>query len=82
MNPCNSREYDREDFTVMRPFHQLLKDSTKEIREAGISLLPTNLLRLIRLGENCTASNLAPPDHPNTCMISVFNGQCRNICSL
>ena len=66
MNTCNSREHDRKAFTVMRPLHPLMKDSTKEIREAGISLLPTHLLKVIRLEENCTASNLAPPDQPNT----------------
>ena len=82
LNPCNSREHDREDFTVMRPFHQLLKDSTKEIREAGISLLPTNLLKVSSFGENSTFSNLSPPDQPSTCMIAVFNGKCRNTCSL
>ena len=82
MNTYNYREHVREAFTVRRPFHPLLKESKKEIREAGISLLTTNFLKVIWLGENCTASNLAPPDHPNTCMIAVLNGQCRNNCSL
>ena len=59
---------------VMRPFHPLLKDTTKDIIEAGIRILPINMLKVIGLGEKCTVIYLAPPEQLNTCMIAVFNG--------
>ena len=34
LKPRNAREPDREDFMVLRPLHTLLKDTTKETREA------------------------------------------------
>ena len=61
------------------PFHPLLKDATKHIREAGRHISPTNLLKVSGLGENITVSDLAWPNQPNKCMIAVFNGQCRNM---
>ena len=67
---------------VMIPFHPLMKDARKEIREVGRYISPTNLLKVISLGEKRTISDFAPPEQTNTCMITVLNGQRRNNCSL
>ena len=73
MNPRNTREPDREDFTFMISFHPLLKDATKDIRKAGRRILPKTMLKVSGIGEKITLSNLTPPDQPNTCTIAIFN---------
>ena len=73
MKPHNTREPDREDFMVMIPFHPILKDAKKEIREAGRSISHTNVLKVSGLGENITVSDLTPPEEPNTFTIVIFN---------
>ena len=73
---------EREDLMVTRPFHPLLKDTTKHIREAGRRIVPTKLLKVSGLVYKITVSNLAPPNQTNTCIISVFNGQYKNTCNL
>ena len=69
----NTREPDREEFMAMRPFHQILKDSTKEIREDGRRISPKNMLKVSGFGENLTVSDLTLPDQPKTCTIAIFN---------
>ena len=59
---------------VIRLFHPLLRDATKDIREAGRNIPPMNILKVSGLGDNITVSDLAQPYQPNTCMISMFNG--------
>ena len=73
LNIRNAIEHEREKFMVMIPLHLLLKDATKEIIEAAKRILPTDLLKVSDIGKTCTVSNLAPPNHPNTCTIAVFN---------
>ena len=73
MKPHNTREPDREDFMIMIPFHPLLKEATKDIREAGKRILPKNMLKVSGLGEKLTVSDLTPPEQPNTCTIAIFN---------
>ena len=73
MKPHNTRETDREDFMIMIPFHPLLKNATKDMREAGKRILPKNLLKVSGLGEKPTVSDLTPPEQPNTCTIAIFN---------
>ena len=51
---------------VMRTFHTLLKDVTKDIIEEGRHIFPTNLLKVIRLVEKCTVSELVPLEKLNT----------------
>ena len=67
---------------VTRPFHPLLKDTKKHIREAGRCISPTNVLKVIGLGDKITVSDLAPPNQPKTCMLAVYNGRHRNTCNL
>ena len=82
MKPRNAREPDREKFMIMRPFHLLLKDATKDIRESRRRISPTNLFKVIVLGENGIVSDLTPPDPTNSCTIAVFNGRYINNCNL
>ena len=58
---------------AMIPFHPLLKDATKEIRETGRRIFPTNLLKVSGLGEKITVIDLTPPEQTNTCTIAIFN---------
>ena len=69
----SAKEPTREYFMVMIPLHKLLKDATKEIREAVLRILTTNLLKVRSLGEKCTISGLTLSDQPNTFTIAVFN---------
>ena len=73
LKPRNTREPDKEECMVMIPFHPILKDVKKEIREAGRRILPKNLLKVSGLGENLTVSDLTPPEQPKTCTIEIFN---------
>ena len=66
MNSHNAIEPDREEFMVMRPFRPLIKDATKEIREAGRCISPSKMLKLSGLGVKRTVSGLALPEQPNT----------------
>ena len=50
LKPRNTREPDRDDFMVMKPFHSLLKYAAKESREAGRHISSTNLLKVRGLG--------------------------------
>ena len=62
----------------MRPFHPLLRYATKETRESGRLISPTNILKVSVFGDNIAVYDLAPPDQPNTYMIVVFNGRYMN----
>ena len=53
----------------------------KNIREAGRCKFPIDLIKVSHLGENITVSDLVPSHQPNTRIITVFNGLCRNICN-
>ena len=79
MKPCNTREPDREEFMVVRPFHPLLKDATKEIIKAGRRILPKNLLKVSGLGEKLTVSDLTKPEKPNTFKITIFTGDAETL---
>ena len=73
MKPRNTREPDREEFMVMIPFHPILKDAKKDIREAGRRILPKNVLKVSGLEENMILRDLTPPEEPNTFTIAIFN---------
>ena len=67
---------------VMGPFHTLLRDRAKDIRESGRRISPTDLLKVSGLGEKITVSDLTPPYKSNNCMVAVLNGQYRKTCKL
>ena len=73
MKPRNTREFDRDELMVMIPFHPLLKEATKDIREAGRRISPTNVLKVSGLGENIIVSDLTPPEQPNIFTIAICN---------
>ena len=67
---------------VMRKFHPLLRDATKDTRDAGRLISLTNLLKVSGLGDKMTISDSAPPYQYNTYMIAVLNGRFSKTCKL